>query len=107
MNIYPDVPQRFFDVLNKYDFSEVFPDKINKLNLQLKNKLIDLGIPLKNQDWSWNRPMPTLRVSKDCPGSVIDTMNLFDWKNIDERTINGMASDADMYLNWILRIPKK
>lgn len=107
MNIYPDVQQCFFDVLAKYNWVAVPQAKQQQLCTQLRDYLLSKGVAVKSSDWSWIGSVPTLRVSRDTPQMVVDVLNLFDWKTLPVDMVQKMAADADVYLHWAARIPRK
>ena len=104
--IYPDVPQAFFNVLAKYDWPKVTPERVQKLANQLRNFLLGKGIAVKRRDWHWRGEVPTLYVTPDCPQAAIEVLNVFDWQTLPADTTEKMAQDADFYLK-LLGIPQK
>lgn len=107
-NVFPDVPQCFFDTLNKYNWHRAQQETIDKLALQLRNFLIAKGIPVKHRDWTWRGDaVPTLTIAHDCPPVAIDVLNKFDWQTIPADTTEKMAQDADVFLKLLSGIPRK
>ena len=107
-NVFPDVPQPFFDTLNRYNWLKATQEKVDKLAFQLRNYLLAKGIPMKRRDWTWyGGPVPTLTIAHDCPAVAIDVLNEFDWQTLPADTTAKMAEDADVFLKLLSGIPRK
>lgn len=106
-NVFPDVPQCFFDTLNKYNWLKAPEEKKNNLALQLRNFLISKGIPIKRKSWTWRGVTPVLTICRDCPKVAIDTLNDFDWQTLPADTVEKLSQDADVYLKLLSGIPRK